>query len=709
MPARRPPSKASPDQTVMETITPPTATTTKEFGDIKVTGNRADPALWVERLEVYAAWPPNDETNMRRIHLRRGLNILWATALHPENNKKARFSGHGAGKTTFCRLLRYILAENSYGPADFREALHLKEPQAWVLGEVWVENRLWLVGRPLRWSGGGAASFAVPDATIASLSTSPQPPRDDFSAYEAAIDHAVFQNMEERRLPSSKESLDWLRLVQWLSRDQEFHYSGLSKWRHPDSDHKAPHLSDDERSNLMRMVMGVLNPKEQSLIVRHTELADKHTKAVESRGNHAFAIKQRRADLQKELREALALTELPGDLQDMGLAKQITELKAQWLQPLDLTSLHATHAAEQKALAEKIQSMPEQKLPIEVDIEGIRLELEPLQEELPMLTGEPIKPHASFKRPRLKLSAYLLERVRSGPWAGYCSRTRPEAEALECPHFVTRQVDGDTKKALAPDTTRIKTMKAQIAELEKALTPLEKKLSEMEEAENQMVEDLQTLQNEHAQIIADRQNEGRLKAQKLDLLFELLHSAANAETQNESTIEILHKAKRDIDEDLAKAKTSHQNLLGSLSDHFALLARHLLGNNVTAWVDIKGKAIEPELKAAGRLDSSALKVVKYLCFDLAALMLGLTNSKCHHPRFLLHDSPREADLDAGIYHELFTAARELEKTSDSLPAFQYIVTTTEPPPKDFQQPPWRLEPVLDATQAELRFLGVNLG
>lgn len=709
MPARLSKNEASPDQIVMESITPPKVNALKEFSDIKVVGNRTDPGLWVERLEVYAAWPPNDDHEMRRIHLRRGLNILWATALQPEKKKKARFSGHGAGKTTFCRLLRYILAENSYGPADFREALHLKQPQAWVLGEVWVENRLWLVGRPLRWAGGGSASFAIPDATIASLSTSPQPPRDDFSAYEAAIDHAVFQNMKERRLPSSKESIDWLRVVQWLSRDQEFHYSGLSKWRHPDSDHKSPHLSDDERSNLMRMVMGVLNPKEQSLIVKYTELADQHTKAVESRGNHAFAIKQRKADLQKELKAALELAVLPDDLQDMGLAGQIRQLKAQWLQPPDLTTLHVSQSAKQKALADKIKLMPEKKLPIEVEIEGIRLELEPLLEELPLLTGEPVEPHASYKRPRLKLSPYLMERVRSGPWAGFCTRTRREAEKLECPHFVTHQVDEKTIKALAPEASRISRMKAQIAELKKSINPLEKKLSEMEQSEEKMIEALQTLQQEHAEIVAQRQNEGRLKAQKLDVLFELHRSALHAESENETDIQTLHRQKRDIDEELAKAKAHHQQLLADLSEHFALLARHLLGEEVNAWVDIKGKAIEPELKAEGRLDSSALKVVKYLCFDLAALLLGLTNSACHHPRFLIHDSPREADLDASIYHELFTAACELEGISNGLPAFQYIVTTTEPPPEALQQPPWQLEPVLDATQAELRLLGVNLG
>jgi len=40
--------------------------------------------------------------------------------------------------------------------------------------------------------------------------------------------------------------------------------------------------------------------------------------------------------------------------------------------------------------------------------------------------------------------------------------------------------------------------------------------------------------------------------------------------------------------------------------------------------------------------------------------------------------------------------------------FQYIVTTTEPPPEAFRRAPWLLNPVLNAAEAKGRFLGVNL-
>jgi predicted transcriptional regulator of viral defense system len=80
----------------------------------------------------------------------------------------------------------------------------------------------------------------------------------------------------------------------------------------------------------------------------------------------------------------------------------------------------------------------------------------------------------------------------------------------------------------------------------------------------------------------------------------------------------------------------------------------------------------------------------------------------HHPRFLIHDSPREADMADNIYAGLFEAAIALEQACESEPSFQYIVTTTAEPPLEINKAPWRLDPVLNALEAESRILGVDL-
>jgi hypothetical protein len=114
------------------------------------------------------------------------------------------------------------------------------------------------------------------------------------------------------------------------------------------------------------------------------------------------------------------------------------------------------------------------------------------------------------------------------------------------------------------------------------------------------------------------------------------------------------------------------------------------------------------LEYHGPRDSAAYKVVRWAIFDLAALTLGMTNASAHHPRLLLHDSPRESDLVPAIYTSLFTAAHGLEESCRGEPAFQYIVTTTEPPPDALDRKPWVLDPVLDASSEAGRLLGVDV-
>jgi hypothetical protein len=83
---------------------------------------RQEPRLWVKELAVYREWKPDAE--QQRISLRQGLNIIWA-----EPSEQGA-GGHAAGKTTFCRFLRYLLGDSNFGSDAFREAFRIKFPNA---------------------------------------------------------------------------------------------------------------------------------------------------------------------------------------------------------------------------------------------------------------------------------------------------------------------------------------------------------------------------------------------------------------------------------------------------------------------------------------------------------------------------------------------------------------------------------------------------
>ena len=66
-----------------------------------------------------------------------------------------------------------------------------------------------------------------------------------------------------------------------------------------------------------------------------------------------------------------------------------------------------------------------------------------------------------------------------------------------------------------------------------------------------------------------------------------------------------------------------------------------------------------------------------LCFDIACVAASLSGFG-QHPRFLMHDSPREGEMQGELFSRLFEIVVGLSGLFDSPQQanFQYIVTTT---------------------------------
>ena len=157
-----------------------------------------------------------------------------------------------------------------------------------------------------------------------------------------------------------------------------------------------------------------------------------------------------------------------------------------------------------------------------------------------------------------------------------------------------------------------------------------------------------------------------------------------------------HTALQQLDQQAAKASTDKDDTARSLSDLIAVqsqrasdlqdrfdgLVRQTLGGKASGLVRLDDDGVHFEIRQIGGEASGTLAV---LLADLTLLLEG-NSSHSHHPGLLLHDSPREADLDLRTYHRLLETAESslgrLEPGKE-LP-FQYIVTTTTPPSKRLQ-------------------------
>src|SRR5580700_9588887 len=108
---------------------------------------RGEPRLWVRRLAIWE----KPGSIIRDIGLRRGLNIIWSPDPGVESAVVGRGdgSGHGAGKTLFCRLLRYCLGEDTFANDDLRRSIAEHLPNGLVGVEVMIDSQLWSAIRPI--------------------------------------------------------------------------------------------------------------------------------------------------------------------------------------------------------------------------------------------------------------------------------------------------------------------------------------------------------------------------------------------------------------------------------------------------------------------------------------------------------------------------------------------------------------------------------
>lgn len=660
---------------------------------------REEPAIWVSKIGVFKDWKPVEENQLRVFTLHRGLNILWANpdGANPEEN---RLSGHGAGKSTFCRLIRHLLNEDAAGTAAFLEGLRQRFDNPWLVGEVWVSGQRWLVGRPL--SDHGHHSFAFKGESL-SFDYPEKPPRQGFKDYQEALESAALGDVVQKRLPDSQKELDWQRLIPWLSRDQEAHYSGLLEWRHKDSEHKSPVPSHDDRGHILRLVLGLLNSQEKELLEKYAREYEQHEKKVRERPRKESIVENDRS----RLSQVLGGSKIPNpddveaDLLKANLDQHVKELR-------ESVNLEPAKLQHEEEIAPFIKELDLARAAWAFADEWAGELEDVITKKEAELRGETLPAAPRIEPKRRDVMNNMMKGL--GPFPGYCSHDMNDAWRAKCPIAKQRPTDDDevvdaVKQIAAspksPKEDEIARDKVELARRNKVVAERKALLDSAQAKVN-------ALRTRHAAELAQI-NFPNLQAGQIETyLSSFKQSYADLKTWD-AAIEEHHDQKQKLTAALQKLSEQHDTAVRAFQRLYDYFAKELLGRQVNGEVEIKaGKSIHPEIVFGGKRESAALKVSKWLAFDLAAMVFGTTNRDCHHPRFLMHDSPRESDLARGIYSSIFTTVQKWAELFGTEPPFQYIITTTEAPPDHLNRAPWRLTPVLDASTDEGRLLGVNL-
>lgn len=641
-----------------------------------------DPVVWVKRLLVLREL--RLDSVVRDIHLHRGLNILWARPSGPGEARlnEGRLSGHTAGKTTFCRLIRYLLGEERFAAPRVQERMRTGElKDGWVIGEVVVGGQTWVVGRPF-------ALYQHPFASRGSSVDEAIAEKGPFQEYKDALGAATTDKLHLARLPSSGTAIDWPLLLAWLTRDQEARFSGVEDWRSARSESTSPNPPAADRGAVLRAVLDLLSDQEAALQRRWAEL-DRSKEEIERRAAGAGVIS---ADRRRRLARTLGIGGAESSRVGGGAGRS-DEAQGE---PEDVTGLFDPAIVRieerKKAAARALSHLG--------DVEAAAAEAQRARDEAARERDELAGQLKGLRRRHGAESGRRgpADTALGPPAAGRCNvplaiaRERgcplveeaPPPAAIAAPGPAEGEGDVESVEAIAEAHARAEQEAAERADAARrwaaSLAEASAKAAE-EQASLREIERLVAEVRAAEKEVDDVTREAALRASKMESV-----------TDQRAALRKAHAAARE-----------------RLSMRFESILKSLLGDQMGGEVLITRDGVEPIVKERGDRESAAMDTVKVIAFDLAALTLGFEGHG-HFPGFLLHDGPREADMDQAIYDRLFLYARRLEEAfpSPGSIGFQYIVTTTTPPPASMRMLPWLLDPVLDASTPEGRLLKTDL-
>lgn len=643
--------------------------------------DRDEPAVWFRELRILDELSADPLKERRRMVLHRGFNVLWAAPEDPDTEQglyRDGLAGHASGKTLFCRILRHLLGEKPFGTAAQRSGISSNFLSLWAVAAIRVGKTSWVVGRPLAAAGN---DFAVKADIIDAVLTGGQPLEAGFAEYLTQV----------RSIGSDVDLLypdeGWRHLLPWLARDQEARFSSLAAWREATSEGDNPMTRVIERHQLMRAVLGLLDLKEPALRKKLD-----HDVAEQESG------KLRLVRLESELAGQVALASArAADVLGSDLPTEHDAL---------LLRLNSLSEVIRQAVAD-LEKRPEPATVIEA-----RRKHEAARDTYHEADGDlrRLGPQIAALKERQARDLTIIRNIKTGniedparEAAGMCPHTIQTAERRKCVIQGTPSAESATS----------------IAELEAQAAKDLEEISRVEELQQSLLKDLPKLR-QHATdtetSLAAALREGNRevtslirRAERVEEIGRLFKQTETTKKLHQDQIAALEKLIVTVEArkaEIAKLRGEMDNKLDTFSCIFADIIRAVMGASVEPKISVTSDGIVPHVTRKGELSGAALDTIKTLAFDLAAIVTSI-EGQGSHPRLLIHDGPREGDMARIIYERFFLYAAGIENafTSPDQASFQYIITTTTPPPKSMREGSrWLLDPVLDSRTKDRRLL-----
>lgn len=637
------------------------------------------PRLWVRRLVI---WNEPGGEKVLDVALRPGLNIVWSPdgADDAASADQTNAIGHGSGKTLFCRLIRYCLGEDRFATEPQRDRIGTAFLNGIVGAEVMLDGACWAIVRPL---GIRRRHMAVANGNLDEIAAG-EGTSTGLEPFIDAVDQRVITAELAGLVRPRADGPIWPIALAWLTRDQECRFDDVLDWRSPTSDSDSPVPASGQekgpRLEALRAFLMAITPEEQTTRGEVNSLSEQRRTLDQEIGHRRWEIER----MQNRLVGALDLAGQP--LPEMPLLIDVmrksagerlgaaTQLSAGGGDELATAREHYEAARSEWTRLDGERIRIETSIPIEQRV------LSEIQGELPGLSYS----QAEAESPICPICEVPIDRA----LAEGCNLSHkiPDAEACR-QRWAQRRADFEAQGmrlgGLRQDGVRVL---QQIALAKQQLDQAANRVGAIERARDA---------REAAWYMARRCQDD------VERLVDLIN------TQDEGVNRLRELGgKLDAErERLGAFRDKQARVFGRMSEKFDPIVRRLVGHDARGRIALSGNGIELSVDMGGDRTTAAIESLKVLAFDLAAMCLSIEGAT-RVPPFLLHDSPREADLGLSIYGRLFDIAEELERVGGT-PLFQYIITTTTAPPAEFREPPYLRLKMYGDPPAQ-RLLGVDL-
>lgn len=634
-----------------------------EIGWLQLTIARPEPPIWISRLVIYESTSPLVEVRSQPLH--RGLNIVWGEDEISQGSHVEPVPGHSVGKTTFCRLLRYCLGEAHCADEQTRKSMLAEFPMGYVGAEVHVAGQVWAVARPL---GRATLSYARMDCKVEDI-FSDRPLPQSFQEYRMALMAAGLNNQSPR--PDLPLDRVWGHFLAWCARDQEARYESLWGWRSPRSGSDSPAFDrpKGEAVRFIRTVAGILSKKE----IRIQRVLEKAMKDIEDNGT---AIEERER--------------LPGywcrhyreELQRLGV-----EQPPQGGEQGALFDPSNAAEGRRAAIGEEVRNLDQElkDLDYQISITAARTEeIAQLLDGYRALATD-TSMNAAERTAALAKVENLLHEIRDaankpckfgGINVGECSYAKE--------NLIT--VGSELQKARRTAGPEVAQLDQEAATATARVTSIAKTVFDLKEEHQSLLAKRREVENKRSGLLTAADSI-KLAITELGRWSQYYRNDAP-----DPDLLSLRRKLRENEEKAAEARlalteerAAQEASLGALRRVFNGLVQSILSQEYQGRVTIVEDDLEFRVSRGTRLAGEALQTLSVLLADLSCMIMGAEGGAIH-PGFLLHDSPREADLGLRVYQNYLQFMWRLYENlggADASP-FQYIVTTTTPPPKDVQ-------------------------